>query len=319
METLLQYSNRFFNEHHDFLKNNYPGISVNRIQQELEYYFTFGYESFDHFLNSIYLEDYYNPVTIFFKKLEQGIPFAYISNYRQFYNSDFYINRDVLIPRSETELLVEMAIKELKKIITTPLFIKNSNNKDSNNKDSKQIKVIDIGTGSGCIIVSILENWDNEIHPLLAYATDISLNAIDIAKRNYYLLNYKINPLNKIQFDQRDRLTGLDDNEKFHLIVSNPPYIKKNADMKNVHPQVRLHEPETALYIDDEKYEEWYSVFFEQMYKHLEQDGVFLLEGHENHIHLLKDLATSSQVGFKKCTIVKDLTQTDRFLKLIKQ
>ncbi|MBF0359873.1 MAG: peptide chain release factor N(5)-glutamine methyltransferase [Oligoflexia bacterium] len=314
METLLQYTKRFFSEHQNFLLNNYPGITVRRILQELEYYFTFGYESFDHFLNSIYLEDYYNPVTIFFKKLEQGIPLAYISNYRQFCSSDFYINRDVLIPRSETELLVEMSIKELKRIEKNNF--NNSNSNSTSTPDS--LKIIDVGTGSGCIVISILEHY----YPIDAQATDISANAIEMAKRNYYLLNFKINPQNKLKFYQNDRLFGLDSEEKFHLIVSNPPYIKKNADVKNVHTQVRLHEPELALYIDDEKYEEWYTLFFKQVDQHLLADGVFLLEGHEYHIptlyNMVKKMISNSALHFKECTIIKDLTQKDRFLKFIK-
>lgn len=102
----------------------------------------------------------------------------------------------------------------------------------------------------------------------------------------------------------------------FDLIVSNPPYIKKDADLKEVHPQVALFEPHLALFLEDATYDEWFKDFFESIFKNLSDNGVSLIEGHENH---LEDLATLAKtIGFKEAVVIQDYTQRNRFLKLKK-
>lgn len=108
-----------------------------------------------------------------------------------------------------------------------------------------------------------------------------------------------------------DRFSGID--EKFDLIISNPPYIKKRADKDGVHFQADQFEPHIALYLNDEVYDAWFDDFFREVSHNLNGDGFFMMEGHEDH---LEDLANLSQKYFTDYKIINDLTGNARFLKL---
>ncbi|MCO4795675.1 MAG: hypothetical protein KC493_18295, partial [Bacteriovoracaceae bacterium] len=112
--TLETYTQDFFKAHENNLKKNYPGLTVRRIKQELEL-LLLGTLSTQEFFNSPYLPTASNPATRFFNSLELGIPLEYITGKAFFYRSEFSVTPDVLIPRSETEQLVEMGIAELNK------------------------------------------------------------------------------------------------------------------------------------------------------------------------------------------------------------
>ncbi len=142
-------------------------------------------------------------------------PFQYITGRQEFYGLDFEDTKDVLIPRPETELIVENAIKLL----------------------PKNGKFCEIGIGSGCISVSIL----HEIETASAIGLDISENALRIAEKN--AKRYKV--LGRLKLKKSDVFEVLK-NEKFDLIVSNPPYIP-NEDMKTLQAEVRDFEPISAL------------------------------------------------------------------------
>jgi release factor glutamine methyltransferase len=102
--------------------------------------------------------------------------------------------------------------------------------------------------------------------------------------------------------------------QKFDLIVSNPPYIKRKGDFSLVHPKVHEYEPHEALYLDDESYNVWFETFFLQARGALKTGGAFLMEGHENHLHELKDLAKG--LGFHSVELKKDYCDRWRFLKM---
>ena len=142
-------------------------------------------------------------------------PIAYLIGEKEFWSKKFFVNKDTLIPRPETELLVE-------KIVT--LFKK------------KRISILDIGTGTGCIIVSLLSEFKNST----GLAIDISSKAIMVAKKNAN----KFNLSNRIKFLNKpfEDLYG----KKFDLIVSNPPYIKR-IDIKNLCYDIKKFEPRMAL------------------------------------------------------------------------
>ena len=155
-----------------------------------------------------------------FKKLlsrrEKREPIAYITNKKEFWKNNFYVNSDVLIPRPETELIVEEVLKS------------------TNIHSSK--KLLEIGTGSGCLVVSIIK----ERPKCFATAIDISRKALNIAKFNakmHHLIN-KINFVNididKIQFN------------KYDFIISNPPYINR-FDLSRLDESVKIFEPYIAL------------------------------------------------------------------------
>ena len=142
-------------------------------------------------------------------------PIAYILKNKEFWSKDFIVNKNVLIPRPETELMVEKIIK---------IF------------DTKDIFILDIGTGTGCILLSIL----SELKNARGLGIDISSRAVKIAKKNLQKLNLP----NKIKF----KVKSLSDiySYRFDLIVSNPPYIK-TKDIKNLEEDIKKFEPKLAL------------------------------------------------------------------------
>ena len=142
-------------------------------------------------------------------------PIAYILNKKEFWNYIFYVNKYTLIPRPETELMVESVLKIYK---------------------SKRFKILDIGTGSGCILLSILA----ECKKASGTGLDISKNALKVAKKNAKLLDLSLRSkfVNK---SISDYFPG-----KFDLIVSNPPYIK-SPEMFKLPPDVKNFEPNIAL------------------------------------------------------------------------
>lgn len=211
----------------------------------------------------------------------KGEPFAYLLGISEFYGREFYVNRHVLIPRSETELLVDKIIQSQK---------------------NPYKKVLDVGVGSGVILLSLLSQGTADY----GVGIDISREALNVARTNAKRLGLE----SRSEFILTDRLLGIE--EKFDLIVSNPPYIKSNAHKKLVHNKVHEYEPALALYLSDQDYEDWFFSFFTQVKNSLIEGGSFMMEGHENELQhqasQLKDLE------FKNVTVLQDYTGRDRFL-----
>mgnify|MGYP001238675967 CR=1 FL=1 len=150
------------------------------------------------------------------RKRIKKMPIAYILGYKYFWRSKFFVNNSVLIPRPETEIIVEEALKFM--------------------STKKPINILDIGTGSGCIIISLLK----EIPKSKGVGLDISKNAIKVAK-----INAKIQQINnRIKFVNSD--IDKFKSGKYDLIVSNPPYIKK-IKINRLKEDVRNFEPQKAL------------------------------------------------------------------------
>ena len=148
------------------------------------------------------------------EKLTNGVPLQHITHHQEFMRMDFYVDENVLIPRPDTEILVEEVIKIGNKM--------------------KEPKILDLCTGSGAIAISIAKN----IPSAEVYAIDISQKAIDVAKRNAKELDVNVKFIKSNLFNKIDKM-------KFDIIVSNPPYIKK-AVIKNLSKEVKR-EPELAL------------------------------------------------------------------------
>ena len=144
-------------------------------------------------------------------------PFQYISGIQEFYGLDFEVSPDVLIPRPETEMIVEHALEIL--------------------KTSRGESVCDVGTGSGCILISIL----HELTLVRAWGLDISQNALNLARRNAE----KHNVSDRLELLESDLFDALDE-KKFDLIVSNPPYVPAR-DIAGLQAEVRDFEPHIAL------------------------------------------------------------------------
>ncbi len=211
------------------------------------------------------------------------IPLQYIVGNVEFYGLKLIVNASVLIPRPETELLVEKIIN------------------DSDN--SASLKILDIGVGSGNISLSILKNLPNTN----VMAIDISESALEVAKQNADL-NSLQDRIELRHFDiMKDDLNSLG---KFDLIVSNPPYVSVN-DFESLEPELKVHEPRIAL-TDNSNGISFYKNILESSNQILNKPGKIYFElgiGQSMEIKNLFD-----QKGFSNITITKDYSGIDRII-----
>ncbi len=212
------------------------------------------------------------------EKLLKGIPFSYLLNESEFFHHKFFVNENVLIPRPETEHLVDMIVQKKKKFQ----------------------KLLDVGTGSGVILLSLLKAGVAQE----GTGSDISKEALAVARINQNRLRLNCD------FIQSDRFQNI--KEKFDLIVSNPPYIKSLAHRSLVQGTVDSFEPHLALYLKDSEYDEWFQNFFKDVRDHLLPGGEFWMEGHEKELALQVELL--KKLGFVNPVVIKDYSGLDRFL-----
>jgi len=218
-------------------------------------------------------------------ELLTGKPIQYIIGVAPFYSFNFKVTPDVLIPRSETEELVEMVIKENANIL---------------------LRVLDIGTGSGCIPVSLKvhrNNWE-------VFATDISEKALEIAKNNALLNNSKISFFRDDIFNP----TVFKNQEKFNIIVSNPPYIPQSEKMQ-MHKNVVDFEPQLALFIPDEDAVKYYRAIASFAKCFLEKSGKLYVEIHENFGNEVFNVF--EKAGLQSIEIIHDINGKPRIVKAI--
>lgn len=221
-------------------------------------------------------EIYKDNINYALKKLENNYPIQYLIGYVDFYNTKIYVNENVLIPRFETELLVDKSIK----------FLKSKNHH----------KIIDIATGSGAIAIALKDNLDCEID-----ACDISDKALEIAKKNSIENNTNIN------FFKLDILNK-ELKEKYDCIISNPPYVRYD---EYTSPETK-YEPSIALYAKKNGLE-FYDRILSIAKKYLNQKGTIIFEIGATQGEEIKKLALSY---FPNCkvTIEKDYNNYDRFV-----
>lgn len=216
------------------------------------------------------------------RRRAKGEPFAYLTGSKEFYSIQFTVNQSVLIPRPETEELIDIIIADYSNVHVQ--------------------RVLDIGTGSGNIAAALANQWPK------AYivAVDLSVDALETARQNFIDLNLE----KRIELIHSDLLDSLEADEKsFDLIVSNPPYIlKKEFDSLQI--DVRDYEPYTALIV--EQPESFYKRLFQQVLKYLKPKSNFYLESSPTIINSVSEMAMHA--GFSDCQIRKDLSGHDRFL-----
>lgn len=152
------------------------------------------------------------------KQIETGKPIQYIIGNVDFYGNIINVNESVLIPRFETELLVDITIKKIKSIF----------------KD-KQVDILDLGTGSGCIAIALKKELNSNVDAL-----DISIDALNVAKQNATSNNVEINFINHDMTIYKDK--------RYDVIISNPPYIRYDEEIMEL---VKNNEPHLALYAED--------------------------------------------------------------------
>lgn len=264
------------------LQSMYPGLKFQRLENEFKTYLE----------QHIDQNDATN-LNIFCRLLAEGLPLEYINNQVFFFNHEFFVDMRVLIPRSETEILVEMVLKEIV---------------ERREKGSDMLSVADICTGSGVIILSIMLNSKTKID---GWATDLSPEAIQIAKINLDRFSSLMVPGSSLHYDVCDRLGSTE--KKFDVIVSNPPYVKFPSDHLRVHEQVLKFEPTKAIFLPESTYESWFQDFFTQVYLHLNSAGIFLMEGSEIHLPQLYTLLKGYR--FAKVELLRDYGGQWRFLR----
>ena len=191
-------------------------FNVDKIKKELE---SRGLDanSFDYLYNYLKSNDLLDKLSDYTNRLLSGEAVQYIIGNVDFYGYEFKVNSNTLIPRFETELLVEKSVNYI------------------NNFFEDRVSILDIGTGSGCIAIAL-----NKLVNSMVTAVDISNDALDVAKENNVINNTDVN------FIVSDVFSNV--NGKYDVIISNPPYISYDEDIMDV---VYNNEPHMALYADD--------------------------------------------------------------------
>lgn len=219
------------------------------------------------------------------KRRKEFEPIAYILGKKEFYGIDLFINNNVLIPRPDTEMLVDEVILEYKRSFL-----------------DKEVAILELGTGSGAIAVSLA----TEILLSQIIATDISSDALELAAKNSKLHEVA----NKIEFIKSDWYLGLMDH-KFDFIVSNPPYI--SFDDKIYMPEeTLLYEPKIALFANDNGLIN-YTKIIAGSNNFLKNGGKIFLEVGFNQAKAVVKILEN--YGFTEITILKDLSAHDRVIK----
>lgn len=210
-------------------------------------------------------------------RMQDGTPLQYALGYAEFYGIRISVNSNVLIPRPETEELVERAIE----------IIKQKSN------DTKRVEVLDLCTGSGAIAVAIAKNTSANVS-----ACDVSVGAIDVALAN------SLNTGVRVDFSKGDMWSAVA-SKRFDVIVSNPPYIP-SADVNKLEARVKDFEPKLALDGDSDGLK-FYRIIARELDLHLAEGGVLLMEFGINQSEAIKDIFAAFDVD-----IVKDMSGIDR-------
>lgn len=214
-------------------------------------------------------------------QLEQQKPVQYVFGKAFFYGLEFFVDKNTLIPRPETEELVEWIIKE--------------------NNTKGKIKILDIGTGSGCIAVSLAKNL-----PLAdVYALDVSEGALAVAKKNAEYNNVKVT------FLLEDILKTQSLNQTFDVIVSNPPYVR-NLEKTEINKNVLEYEPHLALFVEDNDPLLFYRKIAMLAKSSLNQNGKLYFEINQ---YLGNETAEMlEELQYKQITLKKDIYGNDRMI-----
>lgn len=210
------------------------------------------------------------------KKMESGIPLQYIIGNVDFYGLNFIVNENVLIPRFETELLVEKTISYINKYFTNDL------------------KIVDLGTGSGCIAITLSKKLNVRVD-----AVDISASALEVAKKNNIINNTNVN------FYLGNMLEPL--SKKYDVIISNPPYIAYDEEIMDI---VKNNEPSIALYADNNGLY-YYEEIIKNCKNYLNENGLLAFEIGYMQASSIKKLA--KKYLNKEAIIEKDYSNKDRF------
>ncbi|PAM93472.1 protein-(glutamine-N5) methyltransferase, release factor-specific [Flavobacterium sp. IR1] len=223
--------------------------------------------------------------SLFLAQLKKEVPVQYLIGKTNFYGLYFEVNDNVLIPRPETEELVEWIISE--------------NVKSAN---PRKIKILDIGTGSGCIAITLAKN----IPHAEVYAIDVSKKALETAKRN--AINNKVD----VTFMLNNVLELEHLKSDFDIIVSNPPYVR-NLEKQEIRKNVLDYEPHLALFVDDNDALVFYKKIAELAQVNLMKNGQLYFEINQ---YLGKEMIELlEKMNFRNIDLRKDIYSNDRMIK----
>ncbi len=245
-------------------------LKLNRVEVAIELQRKLTSEEYTNFENTL-------------RQLEKEVPIQYIIGETEFYGLDFKVNPSVLIPRPETEELVDWIIKDYADI-------------------KEPFTILDIGTGSGCIAISLAKN----LPEAKVTALDISLHALETSKANANQNNVDVS------FLKQDILALNELKSRFDIIVSNPPYVR-NSEKEFMHPNVVLQEPHNALFVSDEEPLLFYSKIAELARTGLNPSGNLYLEINEAYGNEIVNIL--AEKGFENVVIKKDMYGKDRMVK----
>ncbi len=217
-------------------------------------------------------------------KLQKYEPIQYILGYTEFYGMTFRVTPEVLIPRPETEELVSLIIKE---------------------QPDSPIRILDIGTGSGCIAISL----SRMLEQAQVFAWDISEGALQIAQKNNQALG------TSVSFQQVDVLAFQPEDDKFDVIVSNPPYVM-NSEKADMEQNVLQWEPPLALFVPNEDPLRFYRRIAELSIQLLKVNGKIYFEINQAFGEETADLLL--KLKYREVKIIKDLSGRDRIVKALR-
>ena len=218
------------------------------------------------------------------EQLKLEIPIQYLLGKTSFYGLDFEVNENVLIPRPETEELVDWIVSQNLKIL-----------------ESQSLKILDIGTGSGCIAISLAKNLPNAE----VFAIDVSEKALTTAQKNAERNEVEVT------FISQNILETLDLDQEFDIIVSNPPYVR-NLEKEEIKKNVLDNEPHLALFVEDHDALIFYRKIAELAQKNLSNSGQLYFEINQ---YLGKEMISLlEELNFKNVELRKDIYGNDRMI-----
>ena len=277
--TVNDYKKRFLNQLPAFYDET---ERLNLFYMAME--FVLNYNKADVVLNgneSILVENQ-QKIDEVFNRLQNNEPIQYITQQANFFGYDFKVSPATLIPRPETEELVDWVLTEMKK------------------QPQKNWRVLDIGTGTGCIPITIKK----EFPFAKVFAIDISVDALKIAQEN--AINLKAD----VTFIQQDILQT-EQLDAYDIIISNPPYVR-NLEKAEINENVLQHEPHLALFVDDNDPLIFYRKITQLAYKSLHENGMLFFEINQ---YLGNEMQEMVSAYFKTIELKKDFIQNDRMMK----
>jgi len=281
---MMQTTGKLIKTFYNNLKEIYPDSEIKAISEMVFEHFL-KFSKTDLILKSEQLleEEIISNINQVITRLQKHEPIQYILGYAHFYNCLFNVNSNVLIPRQETEELVDWIINQ--------------------NKNISNLKILDIGTGSGCIAISLAVN----IHNSEVHAIDCSTNALEVASRNAMENNVKI------FFQKEDILKPSQTlkDQHYDIIVSNPPYVMI-SEKEKMQKNVLDFEPEIALFVDDNDPLLFYKAILNYSKSNLKPGGKLYFEINENLGENVIQLFQKS--GFEKITLKTDINGKNRMV-----